>query len=263
MSPAAEPPRDDAHTPGGVADSAGVPWAGRRFHENPAAGDDGSADPALLAALRDFAAGSGAASVVLDALRGARLLIPLLAERGDEGVGAHGQLVDKTQELSIVTVAGPDGRDVLPAFTSVATMQAWDPVARPIPIEARRVALAAAGEGTDLVVIDARSETEFALRRPALRALATGEAWLPPHLDPAVEAALAEGAEGEEAVVAIGTGTGDPLSRLAGPELVIRLALVAGLDRAALDALLARLSDRWSASLADRVDALAVRLVQA
>ena len=53
------------------------------------------------------------------ALHGARLLVPLVAVRGDEGVGAHGQLVDKTQELSIVTVAGPDGRAVLPAFTSV------------------------------------------------------------------------------------------------------------------------------------------------
>ena len=33
------------------ADSAGVPWEGRSFESNPHAGDDGSADAALLAAL--------------------------------------------------------------------------------------------------------------------------------------------------------------------------------------------------------------------
>jgi len=34
-------------------DSAGVPWEGRSFESNPHAGDDGSADPALLDALCD------------------------------------------------------------------------------------------------------------------------------------------------------------------------------------------------------------------
>ena len=36
---------------GGTADSAGVPWEGRSFRPNPAAGDDGSADAALADAL--------------------------------------------------------------------------------------------------------------------------------------------------------------------------------------------------------------------
>ena len=38
------------------ADSAGIPFDGREFHENPAAGDDGSADPRLLEAVRRFRA---------------------------------------------------------------------------------------------------------------------------------------------------------------------------------------------------------------
>lgn len=108
MSPAAD---DSCH-----ADSAGVPWEGRRFEQNPHSGDDGSADPALLAALTAFRAGEGDAVAVVDAYRTARLLIPLVAEKGDEGVGPTGLRVDKTQELSIVTVAGPDGRRVLPGL---------------------------------------------------------------------------------------------------------------------------------------------------
>ena len=76
MSPDTDP--HDAHR----ADSAGVPWEGRSFHANPHSGDDGSADPALLAALRAFRDGSGDQVAVVDAYRSARLLIPLLAEKG-------------------------------------------------------------------------------------------------------------------------------------------------------------------------------------
>ena len=106
MSPDTDPNDHHAHH----ADSAGVPWEGRSFHSNPHSDDDGSADPALLAALLAFRDGSGDQTAVIDAYRSARLLIPLVADKGDEGIGAHGLAVDKTQELSIVTVAAPDGR---------------------------------------------------------------------------------------------------------------------------------------------------------
>ena len=128
MSPDTDP---HAH----AADSAGVPWEGRSFQPNPHSGDDGSADPALLAALTAFHAGEGDAAAVVDAYRKARLLIPLVAEKGDEGVGPTGLTVDKTQELSIVTVAAPDGRRVLPVFSSVQAMSRWDAAARPVPAD--------------------------------------------------------------------------------------------------------------------------------
>jgi hypothetical protein len=238
------------------ADSAGVPFAGRRFHENPGAGDDGTADPAVLEAIRRFRLRELGAGEVVAALHGARLLVPLVAVRGDEGVGAHGQLVDKTQELSIVTVRGPDGRSVLPAFTSVAAMQAWDPASRPIPIEAPRVALAAAAEGTPLIVVDPGSETEFAVRRPALRALATGEAWTPSYEDPAVERAFARTAVAVAGLRSIALVEGDPGARLAGPELRVAVRF----DPGAAEAGLAILQDRWRTDpvIAERVDSLGV-----
>src|SRR6188508_529299 len=220
----------------GTHDSAGVPWEGRSFEPNRHAGDDGSADPALLAALtapRDNAARQIA---VVDAYRSARLLIPLVAEKGDEGVGPHGLAVDKTQELSIVTVAAPDGRRVLPVFTSVEAMGRWDAAARPVPADGVRTALAAADDDTDLIVIDPGSETEFVLRRPAVWAIAQGIAWEPSFTSPEVFAGLQESVGGELAVIDLAVEPGDPTGRLRGPELVVRLDLIHGLEQSELDA---------------------------
>ena len=245
-----------------TADSAGVPFEGRSFHENPGASDDGSAPPRLLQALIRFRASEVGASEVVAALHGARLLIPLVAVRGDEGVGAHGQLVDKIQELSIVTVAGPDGRSVLPAFTSVDAMQRWDAHARPIPIDAARVALAAASEGTPVIVIDPVSSTEFAVRAPAFEALATGSPWIPCFDDQAVFQAFRAAGAGEEAVRAIHLAPGDPDARLAGPELLVQLSVRTGLSSRELDALLGRLQEAWAADpvIVARVDSIGVTL---
>jgi len=245
-----------------LADSAGVPFEGRVFHENPGAGDDGSAPPRVLEALRRFRAHEVGVAEVVAALHGSRLLIPLVAVRGDQGVGAHGQLVDKTQELSIVTVAGPDGRNVLPAFSSVAALSTWDPAARPIPIEAARVALAAASEGTPLIVLDPGSPTEFAIRAPAFESIATGSSWTPSYADEGVLDAFLSASAAEEAVRALQLAPGDPDARLAGPELLVQLSVRAGLEKDELDAMLARLQDSWAASavIATRVDSIGVRI---
>lgn len=246
----------------GATDSAGVPWAGRQFEANASADDDGSAPAGLLDAILRFRAGDAGQTEVVDALRTARLLVPLVAELGEAGAGEHGHLVDKSQELSIVRVAGPDGRVVQPAFLSVAAMAAWNPAARPVPAAAPRVALAAAGEGTDLIVLDPTSPTEFVVRRPAVWALAQDAPWVPSPVDSTVGEAVEAGARAESAVRAVVLEAGDPDARLAGPELVVRLALAPGLARDDVDALLARVQERWAAdeTIARAVDSMAVRL---
>ena len=246
-----------------LADSAGQPWEGRHFEPNTNADDDGSADPRLIEALRRFRSRELGESEVIEAARGARFLVPLLAHLGEEGENEHGHLVDKTQELAIVTVTAPDGRTVLPAFTSVETMSAWNPQARPIPVDVVRIALAAASEQTDLIVIDATSDTEFVVRRPAIRALAQSSAWVPSYVDPDVLDAFARATEGEAAVTGVSLAAGDPSARLLGPELIVQLALTPGLTRPELDAVLSGLQERWSASevIADRVDSLRVQLI--
>ncbi len=246
----------------GATDSAGVPFTGRSFRENPAAADDGSAPPGLLQALQQFRAGEVGMAGVVAALHGERLLIPLVAVRGEEGVGVHGQAVDKTQELSIVTVAGPDGRSVLPAFTSVEALGLWDAAARPIPIDAARVALAAASEGTPLLVLDPGSPTEFAIRAPAFEAVTTGAAWTPSYADEHVLDAFVASSTGEEALRAIQLAPGDPDARLVGPELLVQLSVRAGLEKDELDAMLDRLQAAWAVDpvIAARVDSIGVRV---
>ena len=270
MSPGTDPidphRADGADHPAPHAhDSAGVPWDGRRFEPNSHAADDGSADPALLAALDAFRRGTGEASAVIDAYRAARLLIPLVAEKGDEGIGVHGLRADKTQELSIVTVAAPDGRPVLPVFTSVAALGRWDAVARPVPADGVRTALAASADDTDLIVIDPGSDTEFVIRRPAVWAIAQGLPWEPAHTSPEVFLGLQSSVAAELAVLDLSVESGDPAARLRGPELVVRLELIHGLDQEELDGVLARLAKRWAADdrIAVLVDSLTVKLVRA
>ena len=245
------------------ADSAGIPFEGRRFHENPAADDDGSAPVRVIEAIRRLRAGELGIAEVVAALHTERLLVPLIAEAGDEGIGPYGQKVDKTQELSIVTVAGPDGRSVLPAFTSVDAMRIWNPEARPIPIQASRIALAAAAEGTPLIVVDPGSDTQTVVRGPAFRALATGEDWTPAFDDLEVAEAFGTSVAEEDAVRAIGLAPGDPNAVLTGAEVLVVLQLDPALDDAVRGELLARVQGRWSADdlIASRVDSIAVRLV--
>jgi hypothetical protein len=244
------------------ADSAGVPFEGRSFQANDSAGDDGSADPLLIETVLRFHARELGLTEVVAALESARLLVPLLTARGDEGVGAHGQVVDKTQELALVTLAGPDGRAALPLFSSVDTMRAWNPVARPIPVTAARAALAAAADGLGAIVLDPGSPTELALRRTAFESLATASRFTPCFLDERVLDAFLAATSSESSVRAVQLAPGDPDARLAGPELVVHLTLDAGLGQEELDAVISRLGDAWAASpvILDRVDSIAVRL---
>ncbi|TFC47611.1 SseB family protein [Cryobacterium sp. TMT2-17-1] len=248
--------------PGG-GDSAGQPWEGRQFEPNMHSDDDGLAPEPLLAAVRRFQAREAGEETVVDAIRGSRLLVPLVTELGQSGTTEAGLRVDKTQELSIITVAGPDGRTVLPVFSSVAAMTAWNTRARPVPADGVRVALAAAQENTDLVVLDPTAPTEFVVRRPALWAIAQSLPWTPSYASRDVADAFADSVSTELSVLGVELAPGDPAARLAGPELIVRLELVDGLTRIELDATLARLAARWSSSdvIATQVDSLTVQLL--
>lgn len=245
----------------GGADSAGRPWAGRAFTPSPWAGDDGAAPPAYTAALAAFRTGGTGPEPVVDALRGARLLVPLLTEAGGTGAGPDGRVFEKSAELALVTVAGPDGRAVLPAFSSADAMRAWNPAARPVPAPARQVALGAAADGTELVVVDPATE-RFGLRRSALEALARDLPWRAPWTDPEVGRAIRAAVAGEPAVTTARVGTADPRCALDGEEVLVVVVLHETLDRDGVDRLLARVRQRWTADpvVRARVDSMTVRL---
>jgi hypothetical protein len=242
-----------------LADSAGVPWDGRAFNENPFANDDGSARKELISAIREFHSSGDASNVFIEFSK-SRLLIPLLAELGESGEGAHGQTVDKSADLSIVNVETPDGQVGLPVFSSVETMQRWNKIARPVPSDAIRVALAAASEGTTRIILDPGSESEFAFRRAAIAALAQQHPWKPPHLNQEVLQAFGDAIEKEDSIASVNVSSLDPQSRLAGPEVKVELQVRIGLSKDELEAVLHRVTENWAASeiVASSVDSMAL-----
>lgn len=245
-----------------AADSAGQPWEGRHFEPNPNVADDGSAPEAYLRAVAALRAGECSLVDVVDVVRACRFLIPLVAVAGETGLTDQGVLVDKTQELSIITVAGPDGRAVLPVFSSVDAMRRWRPDARPVPADAVRVALAAASENTDRVVIDARSpETLLVLPRPAVWAIAQGAPWVPAADDAVVLEAVARPAAQHPEIWAVSLVAADPQGRGEMAEVVVRLGVEPGVAPERLRGIIADLGARWAddATVAERIDSMSVQ----
>lgn len=241
-----------------AADSAGIPFAGRTLRPHPFAGDDGSVPPGLARALARWEVAwrernpeevGRAFSEVIESLRTDRVLIPLLAEAGEVGLTSEGRVVDKTQELSVVTVSGPGGERVGVCCSSVEQMSAWRVDARPIPVEAIRVAGWALTEGVDYVVLDPRSVPPVIVRPPALGALVTGEPYVAPWLDARVaEAVQARSLWGSNGLVRVAVEPGWHLDAGVGPDLVARVWLAPGLDRSGLDLATRALSAQWARS---------------
>lgn len=248
--------------PNRFTDSAGTPWEGRSFEQNSFSEDDGQAPAGLVATIRDFRAGEVGAELVVDQIRVSRLLVPLIAELGESAVGAHGQKVDKSAELSIVTVRSPDDQESLVVFSSVEAMRRWNRSARPVPTDAIKVCLAAASQMSTRVVLDPGSETEFVLRRPAIAKVAQSLAWSPPEHSPAVLEVISDSIAGESQVVSFEVSTADPFSVLAGAELEVRLKLEEGLEPSIVRDLIERVSSFWSKSevFASSVDSVAIKL---
>lgn len=137
------------------------------------AGDDGSADPALAAALAAYAGGRDAAPV-LRALRDSRLLVPVVALLGEVEVDDQGLSHDKTSDMATVLLTGADGRQALLAFSSLETLTAWRADARPVPATAVDAAKAALGEGAAALLVDVAGPVVFAVEGPDLEPLAAG-----------------------------------------------------------------------------------------
>jgi hypothetical protein len=133
--------------------------------------DDGAVVENVLAALQSFAKSPGVATraLVVSQLRGTRLLVPVVAmvvERAADGS-------DKKSEIQQVYFESDDGRHATLAFTSLAALHNWDPLARPIPQWAELVAANALEIGHDALILDFAENHRIALTKPDLIALAT------------------------------------------------------------------------------------------
>jgi len=228
------------------------------------AADDGSADPAAAAALAAFAAGTGSEHAALTALAGVRLLVPVVAAEVPDDGPLPGPLAggdtggdscrvpggEKTSEMSIPTLIGQDGRAAVPAFTSVASMHAWQPGARPVPADAARVWQAAAADAA-AVVLDIAGPVPLAIDGARLAALAAGQPVPPPEQDPDIHAVISAVAAGHPHLAAVRLA-GDPGGE--GPDLTIELTLAPGARPGTAEQLgaevLARLGNRLRRGLA-------------
>ena len=253
---------NDHINPNRFTDSAGTPWEGRSFDQNSFADDDGKAPLELIEAISRFRAGEVGAEAVIDQIRVSRLLVPLLANLGDSEVGPHGQKVDKSAELSIVTVKSPDDQDSLVVFSSVEAMSRWNKASRPVPTDAIRIALAAASQMSTRVVLDPGSDTEFVVRRPAIAKIAQSLPWSPPERNEAVLKVLRDSVAGEQLVLNIEASTADPQCRLLGAELQVLIQLEPKAEPAVVRELIDRISSIWSESedFASAVDSVAIKL---
>lgn len=217
--------------------------------------DDGSADPRLTAALAAWAEDRTAVGPVLEALRGARLLVPVVAVLGEVEEDENGLRREKTSDMAVPTLKA-GGRTALPAFTSTASLARWDPAARPVAVPLHQALQAAAHEKADTVVLDLSGPVPFELTGAALLALAEGRTTADPLTDPRVLEAVRTAVAAEPAVLRAHLGPGqadgvlalvlDPAvppaaaarsvaERLAADE-TLRARLVRGLDLALLPA---------------------------
>ncbi|WP_093709631.1 SseB family protein [Streptomyces sp. 2131.1] len=217
--------------------------------------DDGTADPALASALTAWAGDRTAVAPVLEALKGARLLVPVVAVLGEVEEDEKGLRREKTSDMAVPTLQAGDRR-ALPAFTSTASLARWDPQARPVAVPLHQALQAAAHEKADTVVLDLAGPVAFELTGAALRALAEGRTSADPLDDPAVTAAVRAAVAAEPAVLRAHLGPGsadgtlalvlaagaDPaeaarrVARALAADEVLRARLVRGLDLALLPA---------------------------
>ncbi|AZS70891.1 hypothetical protein DDE74_08000 [Streptomyces lydicus] len=219
------------------------------------ADDDGSADPAVAAALAAYDRDRSAEPQLLSALAGARVLVPVVAVLGDVETGPDGLRREKSSDMAVPTLQAPDGRRALPAFTSTETLRRWRADARPVAVPLPQALLAASHEKADTVVVDLAGPVTYQLTGPALRALAEGRTSADPLADPAVTDALRSLLDAEpgvlvarlapsgetDATLALGLAPDAPtaevaqrLARALATDEVLRARLVRGLDLALL-----------------------------
>jgi SseB protein N-terminal domain len=197
--------------------------------------DRGDPDSRVAAALGAFAAGQGSEYAALAALASARLLVPVVAVLAEaapaDGPGAgpggaagpgRGLRREKVSEMALPTLLGGDGRRAVLAFTGLPSLTGWRPDARPVPVTARQVWRAGAGEA-GAVVIDIAGPVPFAVDGARLAALAAGRPAPLPHNDPDVQALAGAALAGEPLIAGFALLPGSD-----GSDLTIQVTLARG-----------------------------------
>ncbi|MFC4907881.1 SseB family protein [Actinomadura gamaensis] len=207
--------------------------------------DDGSADPRLRDALAAYAAGRVGGHVVLQEIVGRRLLVPIVAVLTEEEDVAPGELRrEKSSDMALPTLVGEDGRRGVLGFTSMESMAAWRPDARPVAVTAQQAAAAALDDNAHALVVDVAGPVPFAVDGLRLHLLAEGRPIPPPHEDPDVLAAIDAAFGAEPSVQGVRVFKGEHT------DLSVRFAVAPGHDERVTAQ---RVSDRLAEVLRGRI----------
>jgi hypothetical protein len=195
------------HKPSSKPPIGSVTVANKNIPDPGYSDDDGSADPRLSTALAVWAEDRTALEPVLEALKGARLLVPVVAVLGEVEEDENGLRREKTSDMAVPTLKA-GSRTALPAFTSTESLARWDPAARPVAVPLHQALQAAAHEKADTIVLDLSGPVPFELTGPVLLALAEGRTSTDPLADPAVREAVRAAVAAEPAVLRAHLGPG-------------------------------------------------------
>lgn len=161
------------------------------------AGDDGSANPALLEVL----ARSDAAAVI-EGLREQRLFVGVVALLADDS-GA-----EKESEMALALLEH-GGAQVLPVFTSIASLQSWRADARPVAVIAEAAGLQVLADGMAGMLVDAVDSHVQLLTTREVRALVLGYPLVAVHQDPQVISVLEAAVANEPLAATAWMGPGE------------------------------------------------------
>ena len=248
---------------GRPADSAGQAWDGKTIPSTGFEGDTGEADPFVAAALEAvrLAPTPDAETGLVARVAAGRWLVPVVAVAAEvDTSGEHA--VDTRSDMAAVTLTAPNGSRGLPIFSSIATLQEWDPAARPVPVRAAAAAQSAISEGCDVLLVDVASEHAAVLRPSMLWALAQEREWQPAHRDEHVVKAVAAAVRDEPEVLDHRVEAGEPAGSGA---LRVVLVLRPGLGKEEVAAVATRVGERIATDgeTRARIDALAFALESA
>ncbi len=143
------------------------------------AGDDGAVDDSVAAALAAYADAAATDEdrshhATLAVLQDVRVLVPVVAVLGEVEYDERGLAHDKTSDMAAVLMTGRDGRTALLAFTGSASLTAWNPEARPVPVPVRQAAQAALQDGAEALLVDVAGPVLFVVEGDDLVSLAAG-----------------------------------------------------------------------------------------
>ncbi len=149
----------------------------KRLASRPDRSDHGQLLPSTAAALEVDEAGARLTKLVR-AIQKERLIVPVPVEAHPDEAGRH-EPQDLHPDARIpLRVLENEGITSVAVFSSAASLQRWDPGARPLAMSAQKACITAVALGVPRLCLDP-GQLDLVIPRAAVESLAAGGDWLP------------------------------------------------------------------------------------